>query len=322
MDKGDMASTANCCLSAVRSFFRFALSRGLVTRDPSYVVKGPKKQKPLPQFVREEDMNRLLDTPQMWEEGFVGLRARTIIILFYETGIRLAELIGLDVEDVDLATRQLKVTGKRNKQRIVPFGEELETAIREYMQQRDQLPVRIDDALILSDKGKRMTRSQVEKIVKQHLSLTTTLKKRSPHVLRHSFATAMLNNGAGLESVRRLLGHESVATTQIYTHTTFEQLKIKIQSIHFDATDKLEAFIEKKVAKLEKAFEDIQKVEVQCKLVKPATSQNKEVSMSVAVPGTTLFVEKTSDTFEESTDLCVDSMKVQLQKFKEKLRNR
>ena len=97
-------------------------------------------------------------------------------------------------------------------------------------------------------------------------------------------------------------------------------MEIKIQSIHFDATDKLEAFIEKKVAKLEK--EDIQKVEVQCKLVKPATSQNKEVSMSVAVPGTTLFVEKTSDTFEESTDLCVDSMKVQLQKFKEKLRNR
>ena len=232
MDKGDMASTANCCLSAVRSFFRFALSRGLVTRDPSYVVKGPKKQKPLPQFVREEDMNRLLDTPQMWEEGFVGLRARTIIILFYETGIRLAELIGLDVEDVDLATRQLKVTGKRNKQRIVPFGEELETAIREYLKQRDRLSVRIDDALILSDKGKRMTRSQVEKIVKQHLSLTTTLKKRSPHVLRHSFATAMLNNGAGLDSVRRLLGHESVATTQIYTHTTFEQLKRIYETAH------------------------------------------------------------------------------------------
>ncbi len=200
--------------------------------DPSYVVKGPKKQKPLPQFVREEDMNRLLDTPQMWEEGFVGLRARTIIILFYETGIRLAELIGLDVEDVDLATRQLKVTGKRNKQRIVPFGEELETAIREYLKQRDRLSVRIDDALILSDKGKRMTRSQVEKIVKQHLSLTTTLKKRSPHVLRHSFATAMLNNGAGLESVRRLLGHESVATTQIYTHTTFEQLKRIYETAH------------------------------------------------------------------------------------------
>ena len=232
MDKGDMASTVNCCLSAVRSFFRFALSRGLVARDPSYVVKGPKKQKSLPQFVREEEMNRLLDTPQMWEEGFVGLRARTIILLFYETGVRLAELIGLDVGDVDFMAHQIKVTGKRNKQRIIPFGEELETTLRDYLQQRNDLLACIDDALILSDKGRRMTRSQVEKIVKQYLSLTTTLKKRSPHVLRHSFATTMLNNGAGLESVRKLLGHESVATTQIYTHTTFEQLKRIYENAH------------------------------------------------------------------------------------------
>ena len=221
MDKGDMASTVNSSLSAVRSFFRFALSR----------VKGPKKQKPLPQFVREDEMNRLLDTPQMWEDGFAGLRARTIIILFYETGIRLAELIGLDVTDVDFAAHQIKVTGKRNKQRIIPFGTELEGVLREYLTQRNA-QLQVDSALVLSDKGKRMTRNQVEKIVKQHLSLTTTLKKRTPHVLRHSFATAMLNNGAGLEDVRLLLGHESVATTQIYTHTTFEQLKRIYENAH------------------------------------------------------------------------------------------
>ena len=232
MDKGDMASTVNSSLSAVRSFFRFALSRKLVDHDPSYVVKGPKKQKPLPRFVREEEMDRLLDTEQMWEEGFAGLRARTIIILFYETGIRLAELIGLNVGDVDFVARQIKVTGKRNKQRIVPFGEELEATLREYIQQRDALPLRLDAALILSDKGRRMNRGQVEVIVKEHLSLVTTLKKRTPHVLRHSFATAMLNNGAGLEDVRLLLGHESVATTQIYTHTTFEQLKRIYENAH------------------------------------------------------------------------------------------
>ena len=226
-----MASTVNSSLSAVRSFFRFALSRGLVAHDPSYVVKGPKKQKPLPQFVREDEMNRLLDTPQMWEDGFAGLRARTIIILFYETGIRLAELIGLDVTDVDFAAHQIKVTGKRNKQRIIPFGTELEGVLREYLTQRNA-QLQVDPALVLSDKGKRMTRNQVEKIVKQHLSLTTTLKKRTPHVLRHSFATAMLNNGAGLEDVRLLLGHESVATTQIYTHTTFEQLKRIYENAH------------------------------------------------------------------------------------------
>jgi integrase/recombinase XerC len=216
----------------VRSFFRFALSRNLVVRDPSYAVRGPKKQKPLPQFVREEEMNRLLDTPQMWEDGFPGLRTRTIIILFYETGIRLAELIGLDVSDVDFAAHQIKVTGKRNKQRIVPFCTELENVLREYIAQRNAVFSVCDGALILSDRGARMRRDQVGTIVKQHLSLVTTLKKRSPHVLRHSFATAMLNNGAGLEDVRLLLGHESVATTQIYTHTTFEQLKRVYENAH------------------------------------------------------------------------------------------
>ena len=232
MDKGDMASTVNSSLSAVRSFFRFALTRKMVSNDPAHLVKGPKKQKPLPQFVREEEMNRLLDTDEMWESGFAGLRARTIIILFYETGIRLAELIGLNETDVDFSARQLKVTGKRNKQRIVPFGEELEKALHEYLQQRNAQPIHDDPALFLSNKGKRMTRSQIGLIVKRYLSLTTTLKKRSPHVLRHSFATAMLNNGAGLESVRMLLGHESVATTQIYTHTTFEQLKRVYENAH------------------------------------------------------------------------------------------
>ena len=232
MDKGDMASTVNNCLCAVRSFFRFALARGMVSRDPAYNVKGPKMQKPLPHFVREAEMDRLIDIPQMWGSSYAELRARTLIILFYETGIRLAELIGLDDADVDFISHQLKVTGKRNKQRIVPFGEELESVLKDYMAARDQQPVKKDSALILSDKGCRMTRSQVEHIVRKCLSRTTTMKKRSPHVLRHSFATAMLNNGAGLESVRKLLGHESVATTEIYTHTTFEQLKRVYENAH------------------------------------------------------------------------------------------
>ena len=232
MDKGDMASTVNNCLSAVRSFFRFALSRNLVSADPAYSVKGPKKQKPLPQFVREAEMNRLIDLPEMWGDSYDDLRARTIIILLYETGIRLAELVGLNNQDVDFVNCQLKVTGKRNKQRIIPFGNELESTLKEYLQQRDERSSANDSALLLNNKGCRITRSQVETIVKKYLSKTTTLKKKSPHVLRHSFATAMLNNGAGLESVRKLLGHESVATTEIYTHTTFEQLKKVYENAH------------------------------------------------------------------------------------------
>ena len=232
MDKGDMASTVNNCLCAVRSFFRFALARKLVRRDPSYNVKGPKKQKPLPQFMRENEMDRLIDLPQMWGETYSDMRARTIIILFYETGIRLAELVGLDDSDVDFVNHQLKVTGKRNKQRIVPFGEELKQTLADYMRQRDEQPLKQEEALFLNDKGRRITRGQVEVIVRKGLSQVTTMKKRSPHVLRHSFATAMLNNGAGLESVRKLLGHESIATTEIYTHTTFEQLKKVYENAH------------------------------------------------------------------------------------------
>ena len=232
MDKGDMASTVDNRLSAVRSFFRFALSRGLVASDPAHNVRGPKKKKPLPQFVREGDMDRLMDMPEMWSDSYTDVRARTIILLFYTTGIRLAELVGLDDQDIDFVNHQLKVTGKRNKQRIVPFGEELEQALKAYMGQRDEQPLKRDAALFLNDKGCRVTRSQVEQIVKTGLSRVTTMKKRSPHVLRHTFATAMLNNGAGLESVRKLLGHESVATTEIYTHTTFEQLKRVYKDAH------------------------------------------------------------------------------------------
>ena len=232
MDKGDMASTVDNRLSAVRSFFRFALSRGEVVNDPAHNVRGPKKKKPLPQFLREGDMDRLMDMPEMWNDSYKDVRARTIILLFYTTGVRLAELIGLDDQDIDFVNHQLKVTGKRNKQRIVPFGEELEQTLRVYMSQRDEQPLKRDAALFLNDKGCRMTRIQVELIVKAALSRVTTMKKRSPHVLRHTFATAMLNNGAGLESVRKLLGHESVATTEIYTHTTFEQLKRVYKDAH------------------------------------------------------------------------------------------
>lgn len=232
MDKGDMASTVNRCLSAVRSFYRFALSRRLVKHDPSHVVKGPKKQKPLPQFVRENEMDRLLDIKEMWGPQYKDVRARTIIITFYSTGVRLAELVGLNTVDVDFTSHQLKVTGKRNKQRIIPFGAELEKELQNYIALRDAEVGHATDPLFTSEKGERIKRSQVEKLVKDHLSQVTTLKKRSPHVLRHSFATAMLNNGAGLESVRKLLGHESVATTEIYTHTTFEQLKKVYKNAH------------------------------------------------------------------------------------------
>ena len=158
--------------------------------------------------------------------------ARTILLLFYEAGLRRAELIGLNDEDVDFSAGQLKVTGKRNKQRIIPFGEELAKELHRYMTVRDVQFRGKSQALFLGDKGERIADHQVYAIVRKYLSAVTSLKKRSPHVLRHTFATAMLNNGAGLEEIKNLLGHESVSTTEIYTHTTFEQLKRVYKEAH------------------------------------------------------------------------------------------
>ena len=231
VDTGHKATSVNADLSALRSFYRFALSRKLVERDPVHGLTGPKKQKPLPQFMRENEMDKLLDQEE-WNDTYKDVRARTIILLLYETGIRRSELTGLDDRDIDFESRQLKVTGKRDKQRIVPFGEELATELQRYIEVRDRELEKKSTALFLNKHGERMTGAQLYCEVKEQLSKVTTMKKRSPHVLRHTFATAMLNHEAGLESVRQLLGHESLETTEIYTHTTFEQLKRVYKDAH------------------------------------------------------------------------------------------
>ena len=231
MDKGNNATSINRRLSALRSFYRFALARKLVDKDPVHGVTGPKKGRPLPQFLKENEMDRLLDA-ESWTESFEDVRDRTVIMTFYETGIRLSELIGLDDSVVDFSNRQLKVMGKRNKQRVIPFGEELLATLLDYMKCRDKEADRQSEALFVTAKGQRMTSSQVREAVRKNLSKVCTLKKRTPHVLRHTFATAMLNNKAGIESVKKLLGHESLSTTEIYTHTTFEQLKREYYSAH------------------------------------------------------------------------------------------
>ena len=231
MDKGNTATSINRRLSAVRSLYRFALSRGIVERDPAHGLKGPKGKKLLPQYLRESEMDRLL-ADDMWTDEMGDLRARTIILMFYSTGIRLSELTGLDNASVDLEAQQLKVRGKGNKERLIPFGSELQKALRLYTERRDAETPSDSQAFFVGDDGRRMTSQQVRQLVQHHLSRVTTMKKRSPHVLRHTFATAMLNNEAGIESVKKLLGHSKLSTTEIYTHTTFEQLRRAYAKAH------------------------------------------------------------------------------------------
>ena len=231
MDKENSAATVSRRLSALKTFYRFALARHYVESDPVYSIKGPKKEKPLPQFVKESEMDELLDR-QAWGDDYNNVRARTIIILFYETGMRLSELVNLDDKDVNFVTSEIKITGKGNKQRIVPFGDELKNTLLEFRRLRDASVEVKTPALVVSDKGTRMSPSKVQDIVRSNLSRVCSLKKKSPHVLRHSFATAMLNHHVGIENLKKLLGHASISTTEIYTHTTFEQLKRVYNEAH------------------------------------------------------------------------------------------
>ena len=224
MDKGCSATTIQRRLSALRSFYRFGLTRGYVTKNPARGIVGPKRSRPLPQFLRESEMNRLLDDMPVGD-SYRELLAYIIVLVFYSTGMRLAELVGLDDDNVDFDTRVIKVLGKGSKQRLIPFADELEEGLKIYVARRDAEVVRKDKAFFVDQRGQRVKRGAVQNSVRASLAKVTSMKKRSPHVLRHTFATAMLNNEAGLESVKKLLGHESLSTTEIYTHTTFEQLK-------------------------------------------------------------------------------------------------
>lgn len=233
MDAGQAATSVNRRLSTLRSYYKFLLMRGWITEDPVRNIQGPKKKKALPAFLKESEINALLDGCYFGDD-FFGKRDRLIIDMFYSTGIRLSELTGLDEGDVDFYGGVLKVTGKRNKQRIVPFGKELRGLLETYIAQKHILfdGKSVDPALFVDDKGERMKNIVVWRLVRHYLGMVTTQYKKSPHVLRHTFATSMLNHDADLEVLKELLGHESISTTEIYTHTTFEELKEMYNKAH------------------------------------------------------------------------------------------
>ena len=231
MDRKYTSTSINRKLSSLRSYYKFLLKKGEVKVDPLRKVMGPKNKKPLPVFLKERDMDRLLDDIY-FGDGFEGCRDHLIIGMFYATGMRLSELIGLDNGDVDFAASVIKVTGKRNKQRLIPFGDELRNEMQEYVNVRNECVDVKSDAFFVRRTGERLYRGIVDNIVKRNLAKVVTAKKRSPHVLRHTFATSMLNHEAELGAIKELLGHESLATTEIYTHTTFEELKKVYNQAH------------------------------------------------------------------------------------------
>jgi len=224
MNQGIIAKSINRKISTLRSFYKFLLSRKEVTVSPLTKINGLKTPARLPKFVDEKDIQTLC-TEISFPEGFEGKRDKLMIELFYATGIRLSELVNINEGDIDRHTGNLKVLGKGNKERIIPLHNYLLREINEFSMLKKNLFDLESDKLFLTVKGQPVYSKMVYRKVKLYLSMVTTLEKKSPHVLRHSFATHLLNHGAELNAVKELLGHSSLAATQVYTHNTIQKLK-------------------------------------------------------------------------------------------------
>ena len=230
LDNGDKPRSINRKLTTLHTYYKYLMREGLVSDNPTKKIIRPKTEKNLPYFVDKGAMQELFDRLQ-FPDDFEGHRDRTILLTFYCTGMRLSELCGLKLSDIDFHSSQLKVLGKRNKERIIPFAVELGACLKTYIAERDKIALD-NNYLFVTSKGEPVYGQLVYRLVNKYLGEVTTLDKKSPHVLRHTFATHMLNNGAELDAIKELLGHANLAATQIYTHTTFEKLKEVYNQAH------------------------------------------------------------------------------------------
>jgi len=233
MDNGIEPKSINRKISTLRSFYKFLQREGLINSSPMLHVKAPKIPKRLPVVVTEQKMDSLLDAEHVFSDDFEGVRNRLILELLYGTGMRLSELVGLKNEDVNVYENQIKVLGKRNKERIIPISKVLAKLIADYQvlkthQQFDLKPL----SLIVTNEGKAAYPKFIYRVVHSILSFISTQDKKSPHILRHSFATTLLNRGADLNAIKELLGHSSLAATQVYTHNSVEKLKSIYKQAH------------------------------------------------------------------------------------------
>jgi integrase/recombinase XerC len=230
MDAEMDSRSVNRKISSLKTLYRFLLREKITDHNPMLKIVSPKVKKRLPEFVDAKNMEALFNG-EMFNDDFEGLRDRLILEILYSTGMRVSELTNLNAEDVDMYNQSVSVTGKRNKQRVIPLTIKLVKAIKEYLKKRKEIKT-TENNLLITLKGKKMTRILIYKIVNNCLSGVTNIKKRSPHVLRHTFATHMLNNGADINAVKELLGHASLAATQVYTHNTIEKLKSVYKQAH------------------------------------------------------------------------------------------
>lgn len=224
MGHKNTARSVNRKLSSLKSFYRYLQRMGEITSNPMKRIAGPKAKKPIPSFINYNDMEKVLDI-DVPDDDYEAFRDKVILELFYVTGMRRAELIGLKDVDVDFFAGNIRVTGKRNKQRIIPISKRTIELLERYLEVRCEIFENQTETFFVRKDGEPIYPMLVHRVVTSHLRWIPTLTKASPHVLRHSFATGMLNNGADINAVKELLGHSSLASTEIYTHTSFDELK-------------------------------------------------------------------------------------------------
>ena len=232
MEAGISPKSVNRKMASLRSFYKFLLKRELIKKDPTWKIQSLKTNKALPHFVNEPDISRLLDQCKFTDD-FLGKRDQLIMELLYGTGIRLSELINLKGSDINFRAQTIKVLGKRNKERVIPFSKSLGLLIATYQTKKNNsVSSNEGDYLLVTENGEQCYAMLIYRTVKKYLNLFTTIEKRSPHVLRHTFATHLLNKGAELNAVKDLLGHTSLAATQVYTHNSLDKLKTVFDQAH------------------------------------------------------------------------------------------
>ena len=222
--------SVNRKIATLRTFYKFLLQKKVIEKDPMIKISVLKTQKNIPEFVREKELDNLLDDVE-FPDDFAGVRDKLILELLYGTGMRLSELIDLKERDIDFYSKTVKVLGKRNKERVIPINHLLVKLIQEYQSFKNSEGL-MHEYLIISEKGNQAYPVMIQRITKKYLSLVTTLVKKSPHILRHSYATHLLNNGAELTAIKDLLGHSSLSATQVYTHNSMEKIKKIYQQAH------------------------------------------------------------------------------------------
>ena len=324
-------------VSSLKSFYKFLQKTHQITGNPLSKHKALKVERKIQVPFNVKEINKVIDLVSD-EDDFTSVRNKLIVELFYSTGIRRAELINIKEKDVSLSNKTIKVLGKRNKERFAPLLNTVIHTLKQYLQLKEEFSIGIEE-LFITEKGNKIYETLVYRIINSYFSQVSTKEKKSPHILRHSFATHLLNEGADLNSVKELLGHSSLASTQVYTHNSLDaikkvynqahprsnkqewSMKVFTQSVNFNADKELIKFAEEKVSTLTKFHDKIVDAEVFLKVQKTSDKENKITEVKINIPGKELIVKRETKTFEEGLSAAVDNLKRQLKRTKEKHRD-